>query len=214
MMAAAGATAVAAAKAAYAKGNYILVVEGGVPTAFGGAAGWAWSDNGRDVTMLEAIKMYAAKAAKIVCAGTCASWGGIPSAPPNPAGIVGIKAATGKTTVNIAGCPVHPDWICWAIVQLLTNQPIAVDAAGRPTQLYQYTLHEICPRYGTEKAAQYGVDDKCLMNLGCRGPMTKCHSAMTRWNNGVSWCVEANAPCIGCTEPTFPGTAPFYPKQG
>jgi len=31
----------------------------------------------------------------------------------------------------------------------------------------------------------------------------------------VNWCVEAGAPCYGCTEPTFPdGMSPFYTLNG
>ena len=56
----------------------------------------------------------------------------------------------------------------------------------------------------------FGVDKHCLMELGCRGPMTMSNCPQQKWNNQVNWCVDANAPCIGCTEPGFPGTDPFY----
>ena len=96
-MASAGQEAVAEAEAVYQKGGYVLAVEGGVPTAFNGSACWAWTYNGVEVTFLDAVKALAGKAAAILCIGTCAAWGGIPAAPPNPAGIKGVKAVTGKT---------------------------------------------------------------------------------------------------------------------
>lgn len=210
LMSAAGETAVAAAQKIYNAGNYILVVEGGVPTAFGGAACFAWTSNGQDVTLMDAVKTYAAKASKIVCVGTCASWGGMPTMGGNPAGIVGVKALTGKTTINVAGCPANPDWTVWAIVQILTNKAIALDSNGRPTALYKDSVHSQCPRRGTSPATTFAQDGRCLKGLGCRGPSTSANCPVNRWNNGVSWCVGNNAPCIGCTSPDFPTTSAFY----
>jgi hydrogenase small subunit len=211
LMAPAGQEAVAEAEAAYAKGGYVLAVEGGVPTALGGAPCWAWTYNNQEVTFEHVVRDLADKAAAILCIGTCASFGGIPAAPPNPAGIMGVHALTGRPTINIAGCPTHPDWIVWSVAQLLLNNPIATDSYGRPTQFFtNYTVHDQCPRNGTEKADTFGVDSRCLMNLGCRGPQTIASCPQQKWNNQVNWCVDANSPCIGCTSPTFPGTASFY----
>ncbi len=211
LMALAGQDAVAQAVAAYEKGGYLLVVEGGVPTAFGGRACYAWTYNEQEFTFEETVLGLAAKAAGILCIGTCAAWGGIPAAPPNPAGVVGVKALTGRDTINIPGCPTHPDWIAWTVVQLLTNTPISVDGDGRPTQFFSATVHELCPRRGGTIATDtIGVDGACLMALGCRGPFTMSNCPQQKWNNQANWCIDANAPCIGCTEPGFPGTDPFY----
>jgi hydrogenase small subunit len=38
--------------------------------------------------------------------------------------------------------------------------------------------------------------------------MGNCPS--TLWNGGVNWCINANAPCIGCTNPDFPDSRPLY----
>ena len=108
LMSLAGQDAVAQAEAAYKKGGYVLAVEGGVPTAFGGRACYAWTYNGMEVTFEQAVQDLADKAAGILCIGTCAAWGGIPAAPPNPTGVMGVKALTGKTTINIPGCPTSP----------------------------------------------------------------------------------------------------------
>lgn len=214
LMAVAGDSAVAAAKAVYDKGNYILVVEGGVPTAFGGHACIAWSYKGLETTFLDVVKKYAAKASKILCVGTCASFGGIPASSMNPTAIKTVKAVTGKQTINIAGCPTHPDWIVWAVVQLLLGRTIKLDSDGRPSSLFNggsgSTVHAQCPRNGTTKATKFGMDGYCLMNLGCRGPGSHATCPSTKWNGGTNWCVQANAPCLGCVEPTFPGTKAFY----
>ncbi|MBI4763850.1 MAG: hypothetical protein HY787_04515 [Deltaproteobacteria bacterium] len=171
---------------------------------------WAWTYNGIEVTFQDAVRTLAGKATAILSIGTCAAWGGIPAAPPNPAGIKGVKAVTGKTTINIAGCPPHPDWIVWTVAQLLLNNPVSLDSFGRPRSLFNKKVHDQCPRKEEDKANTYGIDKRCLKELGCRGPETRGNCPTALWNNKVNWCVDANAPCIGCTEPTFSGTKSFY----
>ena len=204
LMATAGQSAVEIAKQARTAGGYILAVEGGVPTKFSGNACRAWSDNGKDVTFQQVVLDYSASAAKILCIGTCASWGGMAAASPNPTGVKGIKALTGKTTVNIAGCPPHPDWMVWAIAQLLLGKSIALDSYGRPKALFSRTVHDQCPRHEAEEASTFGQDRLCLEELGCRGPDTLANCPVHLWNNGANWCCDANALCIGCTHPQFP----------
>lgn len=214
LMAAAGHTAVAAAQAAYTKGNYVLVVEGGVPTAFGGRACIGWTYQGKEYTFQEIVTAYAARASKILCVGTCASFGGIPASNTNPTAIKSVKALTAKTTINIAGCPTHPDWIVWAISQILLGNSIQLDSNGRPTALYSRNIHERCPRRGKGETKTFGVDGRCLKDLGCRGPKTRSNCVQSKWNGGVNWCIGANAPCLGCTNPTFPGMTSFYREVG
>jgi hydrogenase small subunit len=204
LMALSGEDAVDQAEAAYSKGGYVLAIEGGIPTAFGGNTCWAWSSGGTEVTFQEAATTLAGKAAAVLCIGTCASWGGIPAAAPNPTGVKGVKAATGKNTINIAGCPPHPDWIVWAVVQILLNKTIALDSFGRPSALFGRKIHDRCPRKEREEAKDFGIDSLCLKELGCRGPETEANCQTQLWNGGVNWCVDANAPCFGCTEPQFP----------
>jgi hydrogenase small subunit len=206
LMAAAGNTAVAVIADIVAKGNYILVVEGGVPTAFGGATCFVWSQNGNDITMLTAVQGLAKGAAAILCIGTCASFGGVAASNPNPTGVKAVSVVTGKPTVNISGCPPHPDWIVWTIAQLLGKQPLPLDQYSRPTALYGKTVHRQCPRRETEEADTYGQDNRCMEELGCLGPKTYAPCPVTLWNGGVNWCVDTNSQCIGCTQPNFPAS--------
>jgi NiFe hydrogenase small subunit HydA len=214
LMAAAGESAVAAVEDAYNAGGYLLAVEGGVPTAFGGATCWAWSTGGADTTFVDAVTALAARASKILSIGTCACWGGVPAAPPNPTGVKGVGAATGMPTINIAGCPPHPDWITWVIVQLLLGKTVAVDSYGRPTQFFSRTVHDQCPRRETEETETFGVDRRCLKELGCQGPVTRANCPIQLWNGGTNWCIDANARCLRCTEPSFPGTQLFTGEEG
>jgi hydrogenase small subunit len=213
LMAAAGESAVAQAEEAYSKGGYVLAVEGGVPTAFGGFACTAWRSNDVEVTFQHAVSDLASKAAAILCIGTCAAWGGIPAAPPNPAGVKGVSQVTGKKTINISGCPPHPDWIVWAVAQLLLGNTISLDSYGRPRSIYNLEkLCKRCPREETDEASTFGVDNHCLKELGCRGPLSTSNCPVQLWNNRVNWCTDANAPCIGCTEAGFPGSKPFLAR--
>ncbi len=209
VMSAAGQTAVAMAEQARQKGGYILVLEGGVPRAFGGRACQVWSSNGREVTYEQAVKDFATDAAAIVCVGTCASYGGIPRSGSNPTDVVSVKEATGRSVINIPGCPAHPDWITWLIVQLLLDNPIELDVNDRPLAIYGTNLHDNCPRLDVGNATTFGQDNLCLLDLGCRGKTVSSDCWSRRWNNGANWCVDCNGMCIGCTEPTFPGGS-FY----
>jgi hydrogenase small subunit len=215
LMTAAGASAVQALEATYAKGGYVLAVEGGVPTAFGGATCWALTDaSGNDVTFAEAVRKYVARASAVVCMGTCASWGGIPASGPNVTGIRSVGAYTGKRTINIGGCPPHPDWMVWPIVQLILGKSIALDGAGRPAALFNRKVHDACPLRGTDEAKFWAQPNRCLKSLGCRGPETVAPCPSLKWNNGVNWCVGAGSPCLSCTSAEFPRREAFHKFPG
>jgi len=189
-----------------ARGKYILVIEGGVPTSFGGAACFAWTSNGEDVTFQKAVQRLAQRASSVVCVGACSAYGGVPAMNGNPTGVVSVAKAIGRPTINVSGCPPHPDWIVWTLANLVAGQKIKLDSVGRPTALYSKTVHSQCPRREAEEADTFGTQGLCLEGLGCRGPKTKAPCAITFWNGKVNWCIGANAPCYGCTEANFPQT--------
>ncbi len=215
LMALAGNSAAAQIEVGYTKGNYVLAVEGGVATNFGGSACWAWDRNHRDVTLQQAVLGLSAKAAAILAVGTCAAFGGIPAAPPNPAGVKSVKTVTGKTTINIAGCPPHPDWIVWVVVQLLLDKPISLDSSGRPRALFNRTVPQPCPRAMTEtgEVRTFGMDNRCLEELDCRGKQTMADGSRVFWSGKANWCIDGDAPCLGCTNPSFPDPQPFYKSE-
>lgn len=130
----------------------------------------------------------------------------------NPTQVKGVGAVTGKTTINIAGCPPHPNWEVWAIAQLLLGNAFYRDSSGRPTYIFREDIHEDCPREEQRLATSFADPSGCLMGLGCRGPGTHANCASLKWNNGQNWCIGTNAPCYGCTEPNFPGTSSFYQR--
>ncbi|MFH2001698.1 MAG: hydrogenase small subunit [Planctomycetota bacterium] len=212
LMASAGQTATNAAKKAYKQGGYVLVVEGGVPTAFDGNACWAWTDYNKDVTFESVVRQYAADAAAIVCMGQCSSYGGIFAAPPNPTQVKSVKELTGLTTINVAGCPPHPAWLVSVIAKLVAGIPISLDAYGRPSDIYGSRIHDTCQLRNAPEAHEYGDDGGCMEELGCRGKQSQSRGncPTQQFNNGVNFCTIAGAPCFGCTNPAFPGTNPFF----
>ncbi|MFZ7126476.1 MAG: hydrogenase small subunit [Desulfobacterales bacterium] len=192
-------------------GAFILVVEGGIPTAFDGYACMLWTANGHDVTAKAAVQELSRKAAGVLCVGTCSSYGGMPSASPNPTGIVSVSELTGLRTVNIPGCPTHPDWIVWTVASLLAGEMPDLDEASRPRALFDRKIHDVCFRKGRGEAKQFGDPVRCLKELGCKGPKTKADCPARKWNSGSNWCLGAGSICIGCTESNFPDEfSPFY----
>ncbi len=196
-------------------GKYICVVEGAVATKFNGGYGKV---AGR--SFLEIAKEVVPNAAATISIGSCASWGGIPAAKPNPGGYKGVGAALGMKVINIPGCPPNPINLIGTIVNyLLLGKLPALDKMGRPNFAYGKTIHDQCPRrshfeneefveaFGSEEAAL----GYCLYKMGCRGPETYNNCPVAKFNDGTSWPVEAGHPCIGCSEPDFwDKMTPFY----
>ncbi len=216
LMGAAGDLAVQTLREAVS-GDYVLAIDGGIPTAFDGHTCMLWRENGKEVTAMEAVAELAPNALAVLCVGTCSSFGGIPAGDPNPTGIQSVKALTGINTINIPGCPAHPDWIVWTVAQLLSGAAPSLDEDGRPVELFggdKPRVHDRCPRKGEEEADTFGTDGLCLKELGCKGPKTRADCPTRNWNNGTNWCIGANAICIGCTENGFPDSfLPFYDRE-
>jgi hydrogenase small subunit len=225
IMAAAGELAIEAMEdtAKQKKGEYVLVVDGAVPMAEAvyGAIG---ERKGKPVTMLQRVTEMAQDALAVIALGTCASFGGIPAAKPNPTSAAPVKKALeskgiSKPLINIPGCPPHPDWFVGTVASIiLGGLPKAEDLDDflRPKAYYGKLIHENCPRrayFDEGKFAKKFGDEGCLYELGCKGPITYADCPLRRWNSGTNWVIGAGAPCNGCTQPEFPDeSAPFYEK--
>ncbi|PCN49825.1 iron hydrogenase [Candidatus Geothermarchaeota archaeon ex4572_27] len=206
----------------------VLIVEGAIPE---GNFCMVGERDGRPVTFEEWVEELSRKAKAVLAFGTCAAYGGIPSGYPNPTGCRGVKeflAERGieKPVINVPGCPPHPDWMLLTIAlavwglkdpeyleMLLSN----LDEHGRPKWFYPDYIHNLCPRrqyFDNLELADFkqGAEEwwkvKCLWKIGCRGPVTKADCPVRKWNGGVNFCISANAPCIGCVNPDFPGKEP------
>jgi hydrogenase small subunit len=202
------------------RGKYLLIVDGSIPIGDGGAYSTI-----AGITNLEMLKTCAQDAAAIIAVGTCASFGGLPKADPNPTGAVSVSElmergmVPRKPLINIPGCPPLPVAISAMLAHYLVfNRFPALDDLGRPYVVYGNTVHERCSRlhFYNEKKFAKSFDDEgakkgwCLYELGCKGPMTHNACATVKWNGGTSFPIESGHPCLGCSEPEFWDRGGFY----
>jgi hydrogenase small subunit len=197
-------------------GKYVCVVEGAIPTQENGIYCMI---GGR--TAVDIVKDVAGQAGAVIAIGSCASWGGIPSADPNPTGAVGAHdILTGKTVVNIPGCPANPYNFLGTVLQYATYGTLpALDAEGRPKFAYGQTIHEHCPRrahFDAGRFAQKFGDEGhrngyCLYKLGCKGPATYANCSVQHFCEvDNAWPIGLGSPCFGCTERSIAFTVPAF----
>ena len=217
LMAAAGHQAEEALQVAMKEnyGKYLLIIDGSVATGLDGAYSCI---AGR--SNLDSLKEAAKGAAAIIALGTCASFGGIPKARPNPTGAVAVSdIIKDKPIVNISGCPPIPVVITGVLAHYLTFGTLPeLDDLGRPKSFYGETIHDRCyrrPFYDQGKFAKTFDDEGarkgwCLFELGCKGPVTYNACATSKWNDSTSFPIESGHGCIGCSEPDFWDAGGFY----
>lgn len=214
LMVAAGKTAMSIIDNSIAtlSGKFILVIEGGVPTANNGNYCILGERNGVHWTMLNAVKELAPHAKYIVNAGTCSSFGGVAKLGTNPTGIASVSTILGSAVdsklVNLPGCPVHPYTLTKTLIDLLLYGMPSLTGDKSPSAYYSTSVHNKCPRRGTSQASQLG-QIACYKNLGCKGPNAKYDCPTRKWNNKTNWCIGAGHHCIRCSTKDF-GAEPFY----
>jgi hydrogenase small subunit len=190
------------------RGKYLVVVDGSVPTADGGVYSVIAGRTNMDM-LAETVE----HAAAVIAVGTCASFGGLPQADPNPTGAVAItKLVSGKPVINIPGCPPMPQAMAGTITHFLSFGTLPeLDALQRPRAFFGETIHDRCYRRSFYERGMFAksFDDEgarqgwCLYELGCKGPVTYNACASLKWNGGVSFPIQSGHGCIGCSEPRF-----------
>lgn len=219
LMAAAGSQALAAMSEAIErnKGNYILAVEGNAPL---GNEGMYCIEGGRP--WIESLRAGAEHARAVVAWGTCACWGCIQAARPNPTAATPVaEIIRGKPLVKIPGCPPIPDVMSALVAYVVTFDRLPqLDSQGRFAAFYGQHVHDQCVRRAHFDAGEFVEewDDEgarrgyCLYKMGCRGPTTFNACPNTRWNDGVSYPIESGHPCLGCSEQGFFDQGSFYDR--
>jgi hydrogenase small subunit len=204
---------------------FVLVLEGSVPNEeINGEGHWAGMgsdpDTGQPILTNTWIDRLAPRAASVLALGTCAAYGGIPAMRNNPTGAMGLRdylgwdwvSRLGIPIINLPGCPVQPDNITATLLQIVLHlahmgPAIDLDEQGRPTALFRLTVHEGCNRAGLAEVGQFSDrhgDGRCLVKLGCKGPVVKCNVAVRGWSGGVGGCPNVGGICMACTMPGFP----------
>jgi hydrogenase small subunit len=203
---------------------YILVIEGSIPNekikTEGYWAAFGQGEDGQPITTCEWIDKLAPGATAVIAIGTCATYGGIHAMSGNPTGAMGLtdylgakwRSKAGIPIVNVPGCPVQPDTFMETLLYVLkqiggTAPMIPLDEVGRPQWLFNLTVHEGCDRGGYYEQADFAEDygsPKCIVKLGCWGPVVQCNVPKRGWMNGIGGCPNVGGVCIGCTMPGFP----------
>ena len=192
------------------KGKYLLFVEGSVPMGIDGHFG---TIGAKAETFIDHLQRLAKDAAAIVAVGSCATFGGIPAAAPNPTDAKGVMdVVSGKPIINIPACPANPSNMVGVILHyVLTGQVPELDSLLRPKFAFGYRIHDNCERRAHFDAGEYveewgdegAKNNFCLYKVGCKGPMTFNNCSIIRYNEGVNWPVGVGRGCIGCSEPDF-----------
>jgi hydrogenase small subunit len=195
-------------------GKYLLVVDGSIPLGNPGYSTIAGISN------LDMLRETAQGAAAVIAVGTCAAYGGLPAAKPNPTGAVAVSdIVKDKPVINVPGCPPIPVVITGVLAHYLTLGSLPeLDDQGRPKIFYGESIHDRCyrrPFYDQGKFAETFDDEGarkgwCLFKLGCKGPVTYNACATTKWNDGVSFPIQSGHGCLGCSEPGFWDVGSFY----
>jgi hydrogenase small subunit len=199
------------------KGEYILCVEGSVPTA---ADGVYCMIGGK--TSMQILDEAAEGAKAIIAWGSCACNGCVQAAKPNPTSATPIhKLVKGKPVIKVPGCPPIGEVMAGVIVHLLTFGKIPeLDRLGRPKAFYSKRVHDTCYRRPYFDAGLFveSFDDQnakrgyCLYKVGCKGPSTYNACGVTKWNAGTSFPIQSGHPCIGCSEENFWDNGRFYER--
>jgi len=219
---------------------YVVILEGSIADeVLAHSQGGYWSATGeepwgpggqmRAVSTTEWIARLAKNSAAMVAIGTCATWGGVPSAAGNPTGAMSLmdflgkdyRSTLGVPIVNIPGCPPVGDNFTETIAAVLYFLqgfgPLPeFDELGRPAWLFGETVHRRCVRgayYEEGTFAHEFGDPECLVEIGCWGPVVNCNITARGAIRGIGGCMNAGAACIGCTMPGFPDKfTPFYKR--
>ena len=197
------------------KGKYIVIVDGSVPTKDSGIYSMIAGRTNMDI-LAETIE----NAFAVVAVGTCAAFGGLPYAKPNPTGAVPISDLVGdKPLINIPGCPPVPEAMTGTLAHILAFGEIpALDDKHRPLAFFGESIHDRCYRRSFYERGLFAksFDDEgarkgwCLYEVGCKGPIAYNTCATTKWNGGTSFPIQSGHTCFACGSPNFWDQGGFY----
>ena len=198
-------------------GSYILAVEGNVPLAHDG---WNCIVGGKPFR--SKLEEAARHAKAVVAWGTCAAYGCVQAARPNPSQSTRIsKLVNHVPVINVPGCPPIAEVMTGILTYILTFDRLPeLDTQLRPKMFYGQRIHDKCYRRAHFDAGQFveSWDDEgarqgyCLYKLGCKGPTTYNACSTVGWNDGISFPIKSGHGCIGCSEDNFWDRGPFYER--
>lgn len=200
----------------------ILCLEGSVMRGPNGTGRFHMM-SGSDEPMMAWIEALARRAEYVVAVGSCAAFGGITAGGDNAVEACGLsydgreaggllggafRSGAGLPVINVAGCPIHPDWLAEALHQIAAGRfgEAELDEWERPLAYTMHLVHHGCSRnefYEFKASAEKLCDQGCMMeNLGCKGTQARADCNIRAWNGSGS-CIDGGYPCINCTAPGF-----------
>ena len=135
-------------------GKYLLVVEGSIPTGYGGG----FSTTGAAGTpFIDEVRQLSRGAAAVIAVGACATSAALPAADPNPTGALSTQEViSDRPIVNIPACPMNPANFVGTLLHFtLTGQLPALDSQLRPTWAFGARVHDNCERRAHFDAGEY-----------------------------------------------------------
>ncbi|MBF0528627.1 MAG: NADH:ubiquinone oxidoreductase [Deltaproteobacteria bacterium] len=201
----------------------VLVVEGAIIRGPGGTGIYDSLDG---QPKKDLVSKLSKQARFVIAAGTCASFGGIGANGEIEAtglqfhkeqrgGFLGAKfnSRSGYPVINLPGCPCTGDVISGTLTALLSGIPLPLNEFNAPRQWYDLLVHQGCIRneyheYRIEEA-DFGKRGCLFFHMGCRGPLAHGPCNKMLWNRRNSK-TRAGVPCVGCTQPDFPHSFPFF----
>ena len=174
----------------------------------------------------DVLAKLAAAAHHVLAVGTCASYGGIGAdgdieatgvqfSKRRRGGFLGadFRSGSGAQVLNLPGCPCHGEVLSRTLMALVNGEELTLNEFNAPEEWYGLLVHQGCVR---NEYHEYRVEERdfgekgCLFfYLGCRGPIAYGPCNKLLWNRRSSK-TRVGVPCVGCTEPDFPQSHPFF----
>lgn len=195
------------------KDNFLLVVEGSIPTTLPHACLVA------DTPFIEWASKMSQYAAACIAVGTCATFGGVTNMKGTFTGASPLKQVLKhkgikKPLVNLPNCPIKPEHFIYTILYYIKLKKLPpLDSESRPKKFFSQTIHQNCIHYHEFKEDIFATnigEQGCLLQLGCQGPVTRSDCMIKGLNGNVNNCIKAGHPCIGCASEHFPRQIMFH----
>lgn len=190
------------------KSDYFVIVEGSICIQ----EDFYITFGAENISGKEELKHVAQGASMVFGVGSCAGFGGIQVAAPNPTKAEKISALLEREIINIPGCPPSDFNIIMNLVYaILFQKAPELDHLGRPLWAYGKTVHDSCERKAKFESGDFvqSFDDGtnqegyCLYKVGCKGPYAYNNCPKVKFNSKTSWPIQAGHGCIACSEPNF-----------